>query len=114
MNDNKDIVLNLTNIQGIPVEAHFTKISGFFFKPEKVQVPAFGQTSITITFAPKNVGHYCQAVELVLNDYVRIPLKALAEVSKIAPKRPLTRGPEAKAEDFVVEPKFVDTQQLEY
>ena len=58
---------------------------------------------------PKNVGKYNQLIEIILNDFLSVPMKAIGEVNKIAKKRPLTRGPEARPEHFDVDPKFIDT-----
>jgi hypothetical protein len=37
---------------------------------------------------------------MVLNDYLHIPVKVNGEALKIIKKRPQTRGPEARVEDF--------------
>lgn len=42
VNDNKDILFTLQNIQTQPIEVSFSKISNFFLKPEKCTIVGLG------------------------------------------------------------------------
>lgn len=88
MNDNLDNLFSVTNIYAVPLSLEFAKVSCFFFKPEKVIVGGLASIPIQATFVPKNVGKYNQNVEMILNDYLRISIKATGEANKIARKRP--------------------------
>ncbi|CAD8050766.1 unnamed protein product [Paramecium sonneborni] len=114
VNDNKDILFTISNLQNQPVEISFQKVSCFFFKPEGVTINGLSQTTVQVKFTPKNVGKYSQNIDMILNDYLTIPVKVNGEALKITKKRPQTRGPEARAEDFQIDPKFIDTKEIEY